>query len=73
MDGTSVHPESYEAAGKLLEKLGYTGEQLSHGGLNGISKKIGDYKKMAAEMGIGEIHTSRYCRRTGKTSQRPER
>ena len=55
LDGTSVHPESYEAAGKLLEKLGYTGEQLSHGGLNGISKKIGDYKKMAAEMGIGEI------------------
>ena len=23
LDGTSVHPESYEAAGKLLEKLGY--------------------------------------------------
>ena len=55
LDGTSVHPESYEAAGKLLEKLGYTGEQLSHGGLNGISKKIGDYKKMAQEMGVGEI------------------
>ena len=55
LDGTSVHPESYEAAGKLLEKLGYAGEQLSHGGLNGISKKIVDYKKMAQEMGIGEI------------------
>ena len=39
LDGTSVHPESYEAAGKLLEKLGYTEDQLSHGGLNGISKK----------------------------------
>ena len=55
LDGTSVHPESYEAAGKLLEKLGYTEDQLSHGGLNGISKKIGDYKKMAQEMGVGEI------------------
>ena len=55
LDGTSVHPESYEAAEKLLEKLGYTEDQLSHGGLNGISKKIGDYKKMAQEMGVGEI------------------
>lgn len=38
-----------------MEKLGYTEDQLSHGGLNGISKKIGDYKKMAQEMGVGEI------------------
>ena len=28
LDNTSVHPESYEAAGKLIEILGYTKEDL---------------------------------------------
>lgn len=55
LDGTSVHPESYEAAGTLLEKLGYKPEEIAAGGLHGISKKVLDYKKMAAELGIGEI------------------
>ena len=55
LDGTSVHPESYEAAGTLLEKLGYQPSQIAAGGLHGISKKVLDYKKMAAELGIGEI------------------
>ncbi len=55
LDGTSVHPESYEAAGKLLEKLGYTREELAKGGLAGIGRKIKDYGKMACEIGIGEI------------------
>ena len=55
LDGTSVHPESYEAAKKLLKKLGYEPEQLRHGGLSGISKKIVDYKSLAAELEIGEI------------------
>ena len=55
LDGTSVHPESYEAAGKLLEKLGYTREELAKGGLAGISRRIRDYGKMAREIGVGEI------------------
>ncbi len=55
LDGTSVHPESYEAAKKLLKKLGYEPEQLRHGGLSGLSKKIVDYKSLAAELEIGEI------------------
>ena len=55
LDGTSVHPESYDAAGKLLEKLGYKPEELSRGGLVGISRKIKDYKRTAQELGIGEI------------------
>ena len=29
LDATSVHPESYDAAGKLLEKLGYKPEELT--------------------------------------------
>jgi uncharacterized protein len=55
LDGTSVHPESYEAAKKLLVKLGFEPKQLTSGGLNGLSKKIVDYKTLAAELQVGEI------------------
>ncbi|MCI9046694.1 MAG: RNA-binding transcriptional accessory protein [Hungatella sp.] len=55
LDGTSVHPESYEAAGTLLKKLGYEPEEIGAGGLKGIGKKIGDYKKLAQELNIGEM------------------
>ncbi len=55
LDGTSVHPESYGAAGTLLDKLGYKPEEISAGGLKGIGKKISDYQKMAGELGIGEM------------------
>lgn len=55
LDGTSVHPESYEATKILLEKLGYTPEDIRNGKLAGVSRKIGDYKKLAEELGIGEM------------------
>lgn len=55
LDKTSVHPESYEGAKKLLEILGYTEEELKQGDLKGISKKIDNAKKLAEELGIGEI------------------
>lgn len=55
LDGTSVHPESYEAALKLLNRLGYVPEDIPNGKLSGISKKISDYKKLAEELEIGEM------------------
>ncbi len=55
LDGTSVHPESYDAAKKLLEKLGFVPEDIRGGKLAGISKKVTDYKKLAAELEIGEL------------------
>ncbi len=55
LDGTSVHPESYDAAKKLLGKLGYGLKELSEVGLSGIGKKVIDYKALAAELEIGEI------------------
>ena len=55
LDATGVHPESYEAAEKMIGILGYSLEDLKSGSLKGISKKIEDYKKMADELGIGEI------------------
>lgn len=55
LDATSVHPESYEAAEKLLAKLGYTSADLAKGGIKGISSKITDYKKLSAELAVGEL------------------
>ena len=55
LDGTSVHPESYEAAEKLLEKLGYTLQDVADRKLAGLSKAVKDYKKLAEELEIGEI------------------
>ncbi len=55
LDGTSVHPESYEAAEKLLATQGFTAEDIADGKLKGFSKSIKDYKKLAEDLGIGEI------------------
>ena len=44
----------YEAAQKLLEKLGYAPEDITVGKLSGISKQIKNYKKLAEELGVGE-------------------
>lgn len=55
LDGTSVHPESYDATLKLLKKLGYEPEQIREGKLAGVSKKITDYKELAKELELGEL------------------
>ena len=55
LDSTGVHPESYEAAQKLLKKQGFTPEDVAEHRLSGLSLTIKDYKKMAEELGIGEI------------------
>lgn len=55
LDTTSVHPESYEAAMKLLTSLGYSAKDIIGGGLKGISKKVREPKKTAEELGVGEL------------------
>ena len=64
LDATSVHPESYEAAQKLMEKLGLSmedvrrlqGEAKTGGKKAGsLSSRIKDRKKLAEELGIGEL------------------
>lgn len=71
LDGTSVHPESYEAATGLLKRLGYKPEELAAGGLKGIRKKITDYKKMAAELDIGEITLEDIAKELEKPARDP--
>ena len=55
LDGTSVHPESYEAAEKLLKKQGFTPEDIRKGNLKGLSLTIRDYHKLSEELQTGEI------------------
>lgn len=55
LDKTSVHPESYKVAELLLEKLGYKKEDLKNNKLTGLSLMVKDYKKLAQELGTGEI------------------
>lgn len=55
LDATSVHPESYAAAEKLLKKQGFVPEDITGGKLTGLSLTIRDYKKLAEELEIGEI------------------
>ena len=64
LDATSVHPESYDAAMELMKKLGLTMEDvraLQKEASTGKAKagvlaaKVKDKKKMAEELGIGEL------------------
>ena len=55
LDSTGVHPESYEAAEKLLKRQGFKPEDITEHNLTGLSLTIRDYKKLAQELGTGEI------------------
>ena len=55
LDATSVHPESYGVAEALLKQLGYSKDELKKGAVPGLHKKIRDYKKLAEELGTGEL------------------
>ncbi len=56
LDNTGVHPESYEAAEKLLAKYGKTDEDVKQGNIADVKSKIEaeGYAAVAAEIGIGE-------------------
>nr|WP_294495408.1 Tex family protein [uncultured Mediterraneibacter sp.] len=55
LDATGVHPESYEAAKKLLDRQGFQPEDITEHHLAGLSLTIKDYGTLADELGIGEI------------------
>lgn len=55
LDATGVHPESYAATEKLLERQGFTLEDVVGGNLAGLSKTIKDYQTLSEELEIGEI------------------
>ena len=68
LDSTSVHPESYKAAEEMMNKIGITKEEILSGGAKNIDEKIWEaypakkpsesVKKMAEDLGIGEMTLS---------------
>ncbi len=80
LDATSVHPESYEAAEKLMEKLGLTMEDVRRlqkeakaGGkkAGSLSGKIKDKKKLAEELGVGELTLADIIKELEKPARDP--
>ena len=58
LDSTSVHPESYESADKLLKKLGIKKEEISAGGVLDIEERLkdkwpGTLESLSAEIEVG--------------------
>ncbi|QAA31456.1 Tex family protein [Clostridium manihotivorum] len=55
LDNTSVHPESYEVARKLMTKLGYDKNDLKNGNLKDIDEKIKDFNliELSKELSVG--------------------
>ncbi|SFA83011.1 uncharacterized protein SAMN05216249_10346 [Acetitomaculum ruminis DSM 5522] len=54
LDMTSVHPESYEIAEKIIKKAGLEIEDLKKGGIKNISSKLPKVKELSKELEIGE-------------------
>lgn len=57
LDNTGVHPESYDAAKKLLEKYGYTEQDVVNGNLGELKNKVlrDGTEAVAKELGVGEM------------------
>lgn len=55
LDNTAVHPEAYEAAQKLLDKFGYTADDVKAFKLGDLAAKVkaAGEEAVAAEIGVG--------------------
>ena len=60
LDNTSVHPESYKAAEAMLEKLGYSQDDVVNGNIRDIKSKLKSYglDKLSEELETGSITLS---------------
>lgn len=71
LDSTSVHPESYNIATALIDRLGYNTDDIVNGRLKNISKDIKDVKSMAQELGTGIITLTDIIRELEKPARDP--
>lgn len=57
LDNTSVHPESYAIAKKLIEVLGYNGEDLKNNKLGDIDERAEakGLRKLSEDLEVGEL------------------
>lgn len=70
LDGTSVHPESYEAAGELLKTLGLKPDDI-RGGVVGLSLLAKDRGRLAEKLGVGELTLNDMIRELEKPGRDP--
>ena len=52
---TSVHPESYQEAKKLLALMGYDSNSITSGELIGLRSKVHNLKELSEKLEIGEM------------------
>ena len=73
LDATAVHPESYEAAKALLEKLGYQLSDIKAGKLLDLNVRMEELgvKKLAEELGVGEPTLKDIARELQKPGRDP--
>ena len=73
LDATAVHPESYEAAKALLEKLGYQLSDINAGKLPDLNVRMEEIgvKKLAEELNVGEPTLKDIARELQKPGRDP--
>ena len=73
LDATAVHPESYEAAKALLEKLGYQLSDIRAGKLTDLNVRMEEIgvRKLAEELGVGEPTLKDIARELQKPGRDP--
>lgn len=71
LDATSVHPESYDAAKKLLTKTGFTLGDVGHAKFNLPKEGSRELKALAAELEIGELTLKDIAKELEKPSRDP--
>lgn len=71
LDATSVHPEAYDAAEKLLAKMGLSLQDVGHAAI--LLPKAGsrEYQALAKELGIGELTLTDIAGELEKPSRDP--
>ncbi|MGN0132438.1 MAG: Tex family protein [Lachnospiraceae bacterium] len=71
LDATSVHPESYEAAEKLLVKMGLSLKDVGHAAISLPKAGSKECKALAEELGIGELTLADIAKELEKPSRDP--
>jgi uncharacterized protein len=71
LDATSVHPESYDIAKALLEKLGVGLNELGSAKAHEATSKIKDYKALSEELNIGEYSLRDIVKELDKPARDP--
>ena len=73
LDATAVHPESYDAAKVLLEKLDYQLSDIRAGNLKDLNVRMEEagVKKLADELGVGEPTLKDIARELQKPGRDP--